>query len=108
MSEFEFAESGKEQRMKLDKGLLVFAAIGALGLACISSSMAQGPQTPAPVVDPSVKVTLLLLGRGTVPGKLYEPIAKGDKSHIGVFVMHNSGDYLDFSACTELSKRGYT
>ena len=84
-----------------------------LGLVSAISSIAQRPgtgpspdQTPKPL-DPSIKTTLLLLGRG-VPGKLYEPVAKSGKSQIGVFVMHNSGDYLEFSACTELSKRGYT
>ena len=46
------------------------------------------------------------LGRG-VPGVLYEPVTPGEKSHIGVFVMHAAGDYLRFSACTELSRRGY-
>jgi hypothetical protein len=38
---------------------------------------------------------------------LYEPAAPGPKAGIGVFVMHSSGDYLQFSACTELAKRGY-
>jgi hypothetical protein len=91
--------------------------IVALGLLCGRPSMAQmgpGPQAgpggafslPTSTVDPSVKTSYVRLGNG-VPGVLYEPITPGEKSHIGVFVMHASGDYLTFSACTELSKRGY-
>jgi hypothetical protein len=38
---------------------------------------------------------------------LYEPVTPGEKAQIGVFVMHAASDYLTFSACTELSKRGY-
>jgi hypothetical protein len=34
-------------------------------------------------------------------------VAPGAKGGIAVFVMHSSGDYLDNSACTELSRRGY-
>ncbi len=54
-----------------------------------------------------VTQTFVHLGRG-VPGVVYAPMAKGPKSRIAVFVMHSTGDYLTFSACTELSKRGYT
>ena len=46
------------------------------------------------------------LGSG-VPGVLYEPVTPVERSQIGIFVMHAGGDYLQFSACTELSKRGY-
>ena len=46
------------------------------------------------------------LGQG-VPGVLYEPVTPVEKSQIGIFVMHSGADYLQFSACTELSKRGY-
>jgi hypothetical protein len=38
---------------------------------------------------------------------LYEPATPGPKSAIAVFAMHSEVDYLQFSACTELSKRGY-
>ena len=34
-------------------------------------------------------------------------MAPGEKSRIGLFVMHAGADYLTFSACTELPKRGY-
>ncbi len=57
-------------------------------------------------LDPAIKTTFVPLGMG-VPGVLYEPIAPGEKGRIGVFVMHAGADYLTFSACTELSKRGY-
>lgn len=78
---------------------LTLTAIAALSLALASPSMAQEP-------DPGIKTTFVHLAQG-VPGVLYEPVAPGPKSHIGVFVMHASGDYLNFSACTELSRRGY-
>ncbi len=51
--------------------------------------------------------TFIHLDRGE-PAVLYTPAVKGPKSHIAVFVMHSTGDYLSFSACTELSQRGYT
>jgi pimeloyl-ACP methyl ester carboxylesterase len=68
-----------------------------LSLCSASLSMAQHEGT---------KSAFVWLGRG-VPGLLYEPLTPGEKSHIGVFVMHAGGDYLTFHACTELSKRGY-
>ena len=83
------------------------------GLLQITPLAAQGPMGPGgpggqtPMrVDPSVKATFVPLGMG-VPGVLYEPVAPGEKSRIGLFVMHAGADYLTFSACTELSKRGY-
>jgi hypothetical protein len=60
----------------------------------------------APAQDQQIKSTFIHLGQG-VPGVLYEPVNPGPKAQIGVFVMHAEGDYLTFSACTELSKRGY-
>ena len=56
-------------------------------------------------LDPTIKRTFVPLA---VPAALYEPVAPGEKSHIGVFVMHSGGNYMTHSACTELSKRGYT
>ena len=61
---------------------------------------------PTPAEDQQVKTTFVRLGPG-VPGVLYEPVTPGPKSAIAVFVMHSEVDYLEFSACTELSKRGY-
>ena len=53
-----------------------------------------------------IKTTFVWLGAG-VPGVLYEPVTPGAKSAIAVFAMHSGVDYLQFSACTELSRRGY-
>jgi hypothetical protein len=58
-------------------------------------------------LDPSIKATFVHLASG-VPAVLYQPLKSGAKSRIALFVMHADGDYLEFSACTELSKRGYT
>jgi hypothetical protein len=73
-------------------------AIVTLGLVCICS--------PADGQDQPVRTRYVKLANG-VPGVLYEPDAPGKKAHIALFVMHAAGDYLTFSACTELSKRGY-
>ena len=43
-----------------------------------------------------------------MPGVLYEPVTKGDKSCVGVLVMHSDNDYLDQPTGPELAKRGYT
>jgi pimeloyl-ACP methyl ester carboxylesterase len=75
-----------------------FALLLAAAMAWASSaSMAQTPAAQARFVR---------LGSG-VPGLLYEPATPGPKSAIAVFVMHAGADYLQFSACTELSQRGY-
>ena len=97
--------------------------IAAMSLLCVSPSMGQGsmiqgpggqgpgrgpgqgPMGPPMPLDPTIKRTFVPL---SVPAALYEPVAPGEKSHIGVFVMHSGGNYITFSACTELSKRGYT
>jgi hypothetical protein len=61
---------------------------------------------PAAQADNAVTTRFVPLGRG-VPGVLYEPAVIGAKAETAVFVMHSSVDYLSFSACTELSQRGY-
>ncbi|MGI6072503.1 MAG: alpha/beta hydrolase [Lachnospiraceae bacterium] len=40
-------------------------------------------------------------------GMLYAPERKGDRSHIGIILMHSDNDYLDQSAGFEMSARGY-
>jgi len=77
---------------------LVSAMIPLLGLCAVSATTAQ---------DRDTKSTFVSLSRG-VPGVLYQPVVPGEKSHLGILVMHSGGDYLRFSACTELSRRGYT
>lgn len=59
-----------------------------------------------PAAAQAVKTTFVSLESG-VPAVLYEPAKPGPKSAIAVFVMHANGDYLQFTPCTELSKRGY-
>ncbi|MHA4869904.1 alpha/beta hydrolase family protein [Duganella sp. PWIR1] len=80
------------------------------GAAAIISGAVLAPahaqfETGKPL-DPSIKATFVHLASG-VPAVLYQPVQAGPKSHIGLFVMHADGDYLEFSACTEMSKRGY-
>jgi hypothetical protein len=103
----------------------ILAVTIALGPLCVVPSIArcwpgsgldQG-RTNAPgeaaantipaVLDPSVKRTYVPFGLG-VYGLLYEPATPGEKSHVGIFIMHYLADYTNFPACTELSKRGYT
>jgi hypothetical protein len=57
-------------------------------------------------LDPSIKRSPVQVSGAT--GYLYQPVQPGAKSHLGIFVMHFAADYTSFSACTELSKRGYT
>jgi pimeloyl-ACP methyl ester carboxylesterase len=83
--------------MERNKIILRLVVIVALRLLFGPLSMAQEQPT---------KATFVRLGPG-VPGVLYEPVAPGEKSQIGIFVMHSGGDYLTHSSCTELSKRGY-
>ena len=83
--------------MRLCKSGVVIAAALAATMTCAAPSRAQSP---------AVKTTFIKLGNG-VPGVLYEPATPGARSQIGIYVMHASGDYLSFSACTELSQRGY-
>jgi hypothetical protein len=43
-----------------------------------------------------------------VVGGLHRPVTQGLESRFTVFVMHVETDYLQFSACTVLPKRGFT
>ena len=75
-------------------------------LATVILTLSVWIARPAQAADQQVKTTFVRLGPG-VPGVLYEPVTPGPKSAIAVFAMHSEVDYLEFSACTELSKRGY-
>ena len=79
--------------------------VTAASLLCVALSPCQEPAGQPKPLDPSIKRTLVPLA---VPMAVYEPIAPGAKSHIGVFVQHPGVDYIEHSACTELAKRGYT
>jgi pimeloyl-ACP methyl ester carboxylesterase len=90
----------------------VIAAMSLLGVAPVSGQgpREQGPTGQGPMgqparLDPAIKRTFVPLG---VPAALYEPVVPGEKSHVGIFVMHSGANYITFSACTELAKRGYT
>jgi hypothetical protein len=83
--------------MKHQKMALLFVTLAVMSILHPFSSAAQ---------DVQIKSTFVRLGPG-VPGVLYEPVNPGEKAQIAVYVMHAEGDYLQFSACTELSKRGY-
>ncbi len=89
--------------MKRTRMSLTFSAIiASVGFAL--PSMAQSQATTAQYQD--ISNTFVRLGSG-VPGVLYEPVTPGPKSEIAVFAMHAESDYLQFSGCTELSRRGY-
>lgn len=83
--------------MKSSQVLLVFAAITAGSFLSGCSSRTQNQQIKATYVSPS----------RDMPAVLYEPVVPGEKSQIAILVMHSDRNYLSFSACTELSKRGY-
>jgi len=85
----------------MGQGLM--SGMGAAG--GMSGMGGMGSMGGAAALDPSVKRTAVTAGRAS--GLIYEPKEPGEKAHIGVFVMHYDADYSSFSACTELSKRGY-
>ncbi|WP_395397713.1 hypothetical protein WBP07_24540 [Novosphingobium sp. BL-8A] len=70
-----------------------------------SPARAETPRSPS-AESAAIRTTFVQLARG-VPGVLYEPTTPGPKAETAVFVMHSSADYLSFSACSELSRRGY-
>ena len=85
----------REKRTMKRKALLMFAVIVVLSVCLVSPSMAQ-----------TYKTTFVPLGHG-VPGVLYEPVTPGPKAEIAVVAMHTVADYLTFTPCPELAKRGY-
>jgi hypothetical protein len=99
-------QTPKETAMNCKKPLLMFAALAALTLAQAAPAAAQGGPPAGPIKIAGVKTTFIRLGGGE-PGVLYEPVNPGPKAQIAVFVMHSAGDYLNHSACSNLSQRGY-
>jgi len=95
-------------RISRPLGALALALALTGTLSFIDSAGAQGMfDGPAGQVQiEGVKTSYVKLSGGS-PGVLYEPLNPGPKAAIALFVMHASGDYLTFSACGELSKRGY-
>jgi pimeloyl-ACP methyl ester carboxylesterase len=78
---------------------LLSAALALGGLCAASAAMAAD----------GYKTTFVWLGPG-MPGVLYEPLALGSKADIGVFAMHDNGDYLSpnpANPCAPLATRGY-
>ncbi|MGI6072277.1 MAG: alpha/beta hydrolase [Lachnospiraceae bacterium] len=59
--------------------------------------------------DLPIRSIFVSLGDGPRPqhGMLYEPVALGDKSHIGIILMHPSADYTLNDMGGEMAKRGY-
>lgn len=96
--------------IRFSRPLAALAAVlslsGASTLASPASAQGMFDAPPGQVQVEGVKTSYVKLGNGA-PGILYEPIHPGPKASIALFVMHASGDYLTFSACSEMSKRGY-
>ena len=83
--------------MKSSKVLLMFAMVVAVSFVSSCSIRTQ---------DRQIKQTYVLPSRD-MPAVLYEPVTPGEKSQIALLVMHSDRNYLSFSACTEMAKRGY-
>src|SRR5579863_24801 len=92
--------------MKRRNVVLTLAAIVCLSFVSAGTSPAQDIPMRETPLDPSIKTTFVHLGNGE-PGVLYEPKNPGPKAQIAVLAMHTANDFLNHSACTELSKRGY-
>ncbi|MEE4451564.1 hypothetical protein [Novosphingobium resinovorum] len=86
----------RKQRLKI----ALLAVAGLIGTGAVAGQAAAQDAAPA------IRTTFVHLGKG-VPAVLYEPAIPGPRSGTAVFVMHSAADYLSFSACTELSQRGY-
>jgi len=80
------------------RSIVVAGALVALAV-CASST----------ALDQSYKTTYVSLSPGQ-PGVLFEPRVAGSKASIGVFAMHDNGDYLGGNPadpCGQLASRGY-
>ncbi len=84
----------------------VLALAGALALPAPLAAQGIGNAPPAEVAIANVTTRYVRLANGA-PGVLYEPVNPGERAAVALFVMHASGDYLTFSACGELARRGY-
>jgi pimeloyl-ACP methyl ester carboxylesterase len=73
-----------------------------LAAAWAASGAQAAPAAPPPM--PAARFIPLAPG---VPGAYYEPEAAGPKASTAIFIMHSAADYLNFSGCTELARRGY-
>ncbi|CAG7917799.1 unnamed protein product [Penicillium olsonii] len=76
------------------------AALTAIGLFSQSTIASTSTSLPTP--------ELIDFDDDGVVGGLYRPATASGRSRIAVYVMHAEQDYLSFSACTELPKRGFT
>jgi hypothetical protein len=79
------------------------AKTSSLALLVVASTLLVAK--PLCAQDASIRSTFVHLAMN-VPAVLYEPVTPGPKAQIALLVAHGA-DYLTFSACTELSKRGY-
>lgn len=77
-----------------------FSVIAAPALALIGSQPGSAQESAA------IRTGFVHIAAG-VPGAYYEPATPGPKAGTAVLIMHSSADYLSFSGCSELSKRGY-
>ena len=92
------------------------ALVGAASLIGASASAQmpppddrRGPPPPGfgpPQMPAGIHARFVPLAMGE-PGVLYEPDTPGPHAALAFFVMHASNDYLQFSACFELARRGY-
>jgi hypothetical protein len=95
--------------------VVIAMVIGILSVGSVSASITPSSSVdsvPASITlnpsgDYQYKTTFVSLASG-VPGVLYQPTVDTPTSHIGIFVMHSGGDYLQFLGAKELAKRGYT
>lgn len=83
----------------------IFSILIALGSFSQSAQAAPSSSSTAAALPSPTLVDIN--GNGVVAG-LYRPAFSGPKSRIAVYVMQAESDYLSFSACTELPKRGFT
>ncbi|KAJ5939239.1 hypothetical protein N7466_002373 [Penicillium verhagenii] len=73
--------------------------------AMIHGGLAEITVTPDADMPPP---TLYDFDNDGVAGGLYRPAFNSTKARIAVYVMHAESDYMTFSACRELPRRGFT